>query len=93
MSPSTLLLRVILIYGLLRLNRAHLLSCLIYIEALVLYGFYTFNKSGLLGGLTGGVLMCYFVLTVASAAVGLRLLVSISRRHGKDFLATINLLF
>ena len=84
---------LLLVARLFKRNLCHVLNCLIFLELIVIYLFwaiFTLMESGFTGSLT---LILYFVISVASASLGLAILIVVCRSHGQDYLFSYNLMF
>lgn len=79
--------------GLLAYNNRHFLNCLIGLEVLVLIGAFTVLTAVRGASALINIALCYFVITVASASLGLGLLIAVCRRHGQDYFNSYNLRF
>ena len=84
---------MVVLFYLFAFNNHHLLNCLIFLESVVLLRYYSLCHLQDSSSATQTSMLAFFVLSVGSSALGLSILVIISRIHGQDSFLTYNLVF
>nr|UPI55412.1 NADH dehydrogenase subunit 4L [Dysdercus evanescens] len=74
------------------LSHKHLLLTLFSIEYLVLFLYFMFNIFMLMFGFEMYFILVFLIFSVCEGALGLGVLVSMTRSHGNDYLSSLSIL-